>query len=77
MPGDLRKEKKVISMHKSLSITEIEYIIPETQERMEHVTKFLQNKGISILRIDAKLHIGTNVNKIMSFVEGLKSNEFI
>ncbi len=73
----LAQRKKVISMHKSLSITEIEYIIPETQERMEHVTKFLQNKGISILRIDAKLHIGTNVNKIMSFVEGLKSNEFI
>jgi len=69
----LAHRKKVISMHKSLSITEIENIIPETQERMENVTKILEKKGITILRVDAKLHISTNVTKIISFVEGLKS----
>ncbi|MBA2562841.1 MAG: hypothetical protein H0V14_07995 [Chitinophagaceae bacterium] len=69
----LAQRKKVISMHKSLSITEIENIIPETQERMENITKILENKGIPILRVDAKLHIETNVIKIKSFVEGLKS----
>ena len=68
----LAHRKKVISMHKSLTLTEIENIIPETQERMKNVTKILENKGIPILRVDAKLNIETNVTKIRSFVEGLK-----
>ena len=69
----LDNRKKVISMHKLLSISELENIIHETKERMENVTKILENKGIQILRVDAKLHIGTNVTKIKSFIEGLKS----
>ena len=68
----LARRKKVISMHKLLSTTEMENIISETQERMEIITKILEDKGIPILRVDARLHVFTNVTKVISFVKYLK-----
>ena len=68
----LSQRKRIINMHKSLSPDEIILITRKTQERMDIANKYLEEKGVPILYLDAQSSIENKKQKIQSFFQSLK-----